>query len=202
MLLDHLNKWLRAVRQDLARQKADANSNRRVSRNSQISSDAGEQMMRIDSLLESIDQGLMADAAFQCKAYARSLMNLEQRLMAYRLRDARAKRDAEQRGDADAVRTIESTNYQDQYERLHELYAHLDEPDGMEGVSTAILSPSLEHQIRQHESTGTWTSAQSCWEVRLQYEPDNLEYHLGLLRCLRNLGHYGMYRSFHLNYHY
>ncbi|KAI0638446.1 hypothetical protein C8Q77DRAFT_1046895 [Trametes polyzona] len=193
MLLDHLNKWLRAVRQDLAKQKSE--NTRRSSRNSQISSDASEQMMRIDSILENIDQGLMAKAAFQCKAYARSLMNLEQQLMAYRLRDTKAKRDAERRGDAQAIRIIESADYQDQYERLHELYAHLDEPDGMEGVSTMILSPSLEHQIRQHESTGTWTSAQSCWEVRLQYEPDNLDYHLGLLRCLRNLGHYDSLRT-------
>jgi serine/threonine-protein kinase ATR len=81
------------------------------------------------------------------------------------------------------------------YERLHEIYAHLDEPDGMEGITTKVLAPSLEHQIRQHESTGRWTSAQSCWEVRLQQSPDNLEFHLGLLRCLRNLGHYGETRS-------
>ncbi|KAH9855081.1 hypothetical protein C2E23DRAFT_725567 [Lenzites betulinus] len=193
MLMDHLNMWLRSVRQDLAKQKAEAN--RRTSRNSQVSSDAGEQMMRIDSILENIDQGLMAKAAFQCKTYARSLMNLEQQLMACRLRDAKSKHDAVRRGDAAAIRAIDSTDYQDQYERLHELYAHLDEPDGMEGVSTMILSPSLEHQIRQHESTGTWTSAQSCWEVRLQYEPDNLDHHLGLLRCLRNLGHYDSLRT-------
>ncbi|KAI0375920.1 hypothetical protein BV20DRAFT_933352 [Pilatotrama ljubarskyi] len=192
-LLDHLNKWIRAVRQDLAKQKPD--NGRRTSRNSQISNDAAEQLLRIDSVLENIDQGLMANAAFQCKAYARSLMNLEQQLMACRQRDANAKRQAEQRRDADAIRAIQSISYQDQYERLHELYAYLDDPDGMEGVSTKILSPSLEHQIRQHESTGTWTSAQSCWEVRLQYEPDNLEYHLGLLRCLRNLGHYDTLRT-------
>ncbi len=77
------------------------------------------------------------------------------------------------------------------YEKLHEIYAHLDEPDGMEGISTLILAPTLEHQIREHESTGRWTSAQSCWELRLQESPDNVDFHLGLLRCLRNLGHYG-----------
>jgi serine/threonine-protein kinase ATR len=27
--------------------------------------------------------------------------------------------------------------------------------------------------------------------VRLQQSPDNVDFHLGLLRCLRNLGHYG-----------
>ncbi|KAI0660728.1 hypothetical protein C8Q70DRAFT_912237 [Cubamyces menziesii] len=193
MLLDHLNKWIRAVRQDIARQqKADG---RRASRNSQISSDAAEQLLRIDSILENIDQGLMANAAFQCKAYARSLMNLEQQVIAYRIRDSKEKLDAENAGARDRVDAVMSRDYQGHFERLHELYAHLDEPDGMEGISTMIISPSLEHQIRQHESTGTWTSAQSCWEVRLQYEPDNLEYHLGLLRCLRNLGHYDTLRT-------
>lgn len=115
----------------------------------------------------------MAKAALQCKAYARSLMNFEQQVLILREREAKGE-----------------VLYQ-HYERLHEIYAHLDEPDGMEGISSLILSPSLEHQIRQHESTGRWTSAQSCWEVRLQSSPDNLEYHLGLMRCLRNLGHYG-----------
>ncbi|KAI0776189.1 hypothetical protein BD413DRAFT_469293 [Trametes elegans] len=196
MLLDHLNKWIRTARQHVASQQTDT---RRQTTNSQMSSDAAEQLLRIDSVLENIDQSLMAKAAFQCKAYARSLMNLEQRLVACRGRDLRVKRDAEARNDKKILRALESptesTKYQDEYERLHELYAHLDEPDGMEGVSTMILAPSLEGQIRQHESTGTWTSAQSCWEVRLQYEPDNLEYHLGLLRCLRNLGHYDTLRT-------
>jgi serine/threonine-protein kinase ATR len=126
-------------------------------------------------MLSSINHDLMAKAALQCKAYARSLMNFERQIVALRERETPAS-------------AKDLTPY---YERLHEIYAHLDEPDGMEGISMLILSPSLEHQIRQHESTGQWTSAQSCWEVRLQQSPDNLDFHLGLLRCLRNLGHYG-----------
>ncbi|TBU47261.1 hypothetical protein BD309DRAFT_856414 [Dichomitus squalens] len=176
MLLDHLSKWIRIVRQDIAKQKAEAKRSSRTSSasGSLTNPDIEEALLRVDSVLASVDQGLMAKAAFQCKAYARSLMNLEQQIMTLRERHTSA------------------PELQDHYERLHEMYAHLNEPDGMEGVSTMILSPSLEHQIRQHESTGRWTSAQSCWEVRLQHEPENLDYHLGLLRCLRNLGHYGI----------
>jgi serine/threonine-protein kinase ATR len=133
-----------------------------------------EQLLRIDSILSSIDQTLMAKAAFKCKAFARSLMNFEQRIVMM-----------QERGTSES-------QLPDYYEKLHEIYAQLDEPDGMEGVSTLILAPTLEHQIREHESTGRWTSAQSCWEVRLQESPDNVEFHLGLLRCLRNLGHYGL----------
>ncbi|KAJ3740901.1 hypothetical protein DFH05DRAFT_1404822 [Lentinula detonsa] len=166
MLLDHLNRWLRRIRQGITKET----NPRQVSK-------AQENLVKVDSVLSNINQDLLAKAALQCKAYALSLMNFESRVVELRQR---------------------SSNHQDlptYYEHLHEIYAHLDEPDGMEGVSTMILSPSLEHQIRHHESSGHWTSAQSCWEVRLQQSPDNVDYHLGLLRCLRNLGHYDTLRT-------
>ncbi|KDQ64194.1 hypothetical protein JAAARDRAFT_117891 [Jaapia argillacea MUCL 33604] len=171
MLLDHLNKWVRLIRQDFANKRSESKRGR------VIDDDAQEQLIRVDSILSSIDQGLMAKAALQCKAYARSLMSFERHILMLQSRNT------------------SSSDLQGYYERLHEIYAHLEEPDGMEGVSTLILSPSLEHQIRQHESTGRWTSAQSCWEVRLQQSPDTLDLHLGLIRCLRNLGHYDTLRT-------
>lgn len=173
MIMDHLNKWVRVIRQDVGTKKVES----KRARANQISNNAEEQLLRVDSILSSIDQNLMARAALQCKAYARSLMNFEGQIVALR------------------ERSPNNQNLPDHYERLHEIYSYLDEPDGMEGVSTLILSPSLEHQIRQHESTGRWTSAQSCWEVRLQESPENVDFHLGLLRCLRNLGHYGIKNS-------
>ncbi|KAF4575250.1 serine/threonine-protein kinase M1 [Pleurotus pulmonarius] len=165
MLLDHLSTWVRVRRQEKSKRED-------TGRRARIVSVSDEELLQVDSILSSIDQELMAKAALQCKAYARSLMNFEQLVRTTRERSP-------------ASPTLHSS-----YERLHEIYAYLDEPDGMEGVSTLILNPSLEHQIRQHESLGQWTSAQSCWELCLQKEPDNLDLHLGLLRCLRNLGHY------------
>ena len=132
-----------------------------------------EQILQVDSVLTSINHDLMAKAAFQCKAYARALMNFEQQLL--------TKQSGETSDD----------ELQPYYDRLHQIYAHLDEPDGMEGISSLVLAPTLEHQIREHESTGRWTSAQSCWEIQLQHSPEDVDLHIGLLRCLRNLGHYG-----------
>ncbi|PCH40938.1 hypothetical protein WOLCODRAFT_69995 [Wolfiporia cocos MD-104 SS10] len=170
MLLDHLNQWVRIVGRDIRNKKAEKKPRRTKSQEE-------EQLLRIDSVLSSIDVGLMAKAALQCKAYARSLMNFERQILVLQSRGTPAH------------------DLHEYHERLHEIYAHLEEPDGMEGVSTLLLSPSLEVQIRQHESTGRWTSAQSCWEVRLQQSPDNLDFHLGLLRCLRNLGHHDTLRT-------
>jgi serine/threonine-protein kinase ATR len=131
-------------------------------------------MAQVESVISAIPQDLLANAAFRCKAFARALLNFEKRVVTLK--------SNEKRSDDDL---------QDIYERLHEIYADLDEPDGMEGISTKIVSPTLAHQIREHETTGRWTSAQSCWEVRLQLNSNDAESHIGLLKCLLNLGHYG-----------
>jgi serine/threonine-protein kinase ATR len=120
-----------------------------------------------------MDVELVAKAAFQTKAYARALMNTEQQILAKKRR------------------WVKDDALQQDYERLHEIYAKLDESDGMQGVSSLVFSPSLEHQIREHESVGRWTAAQSCWEIKLQSAPEDVQSHVGLIRSLRNLGLYG-----------
>ncbi|KAF8338841.1 uncharacterized protein EI90DRAFT_2908515 [Cantharellus anzutake] len=168
-LLDHMCTWIRVARRHITEKE-------RRSRNSG-SSDLEMQVMAVESMISSLDQELLATAALNCKSYARALMTIEQVIQS-----------------RSAVGT-KNDQLQSYLERLHLIYAHLDEPDGMEGVSTKILSPSLEHEIREHESTGRWTSAQSCWEVRLQQSPDDVDLHIGLLKCLRNLGHYDTLRT-------
>lgn len=171
--MDHLNKWIRAVRQDLAQKK---NDNKRM-RVLDFLQEIEDNLVKVDSVLSNIDHELVAKAAFECNAFARSLMNFERQIQ---LRQERGV-------------PLDDKELQSYYERLHEIYAHLDEPDGMEGVTIRVLAPSLEHQIRQHQSTGRWTSAQSCWELQLLQTPENIDSHLGFLRCLRNLGHYGTF---------
>lgn len=170
-LMDHISKWIRVVRQEFVRpRKASRQANH-------IHQALMEQLVRVDSVISSIDYDLVAKAALETKAFARALMNFEQQIII--------------RKECDSS----EDELQPYYERLHQIYAHLDEPDGMQGVSSKVLAPSLEHQIREHESTGRWTSAQSCWEIKLQNSPEDIDLHLGLIRCLRNLGHYGTSNS-------
>ncbi|QRV72397.1 phosphatidylinositol 3- and 4-kinase [Ceratobasidium sp. AG-Ba] len=171
-LMDHLSRWIRRKNQEVVRRRAELRRGRARDTSGQAAVALLEdQRVRAESLLSAIDTGLLSNAAFRCRAFARSLMSFEKEIVNRRQQN---KTDAE---------------LQPLYERLHEIYASLDEPDGMEGASKMIISPSLEQQIRGHEMTGRWTSAQSCWEIKLQQQPDSLEPHVGLLRCLRNLGH-------------
>lgn len=182
-LMDHLSKWTRDRRVESIKRKAELKqANKSTSTTSkaqieslQLKSEAlVELLKKVDGVIGSIDCKLTAQAALQCKAFPRSLLNFEQRIL-----------------DLQKDELGNAVELQQHYENLHKIYAQLDEPDGMEGISTKVLAPSLEHQIREHESTGRWTSAQSCWEVQIQESPNDPALHLGLLRCLRNLGHYG-----------
>lgn len=166
-LMDHMSAWLRLKRMQQSKQQG------RQRREPQHD----ESLANVESVIASISQELMARASLYCRAYARSLLNFEKRI-----------RDLKGSGKS-------NHDLQSYYENLHMIYASLDEPDGMEGISTCIISPSLEHQIREHESTGRWTSAQSCWEVQIQSSPDEPANHVGLLQCLRNLGHYDTMRT-------
>ncbi|GAA5842453.1 hypothetical protein JCM9279_005388 [Rhodotorula babjevae] len=175
-LMDHLSRWITLAR----KRTSEIRALRKKTKNKSLD-DGGltDALVGVEGILQDIPHILVGQAALTCKAYARSLLNFESHIVAQR---------AQKGADTDK-------DLQVYYENLHECYAHLDEPDGMEGISTRILSPSVLHQIREHESTGRWTSAQSCWEVKLQQKPDDPVNHVGLLRCLRNLGHYDSMRT-------
>ncbi|GAA6005621.1 hypothetical protein JCM10207_005273 [Rhodosporidiobolus poonsookiae] len=175
-LMDHLSRWITLARKKMAELKA---LRKKTKGKTTLDNDLTEGLVAVEGVLQDIPHILVGQAALTCKSYARSLLNFESHIIAKRAN----------RGDES------DKDLQVYFENLHECYAHLDEPDGMEGISTKILSPSVLHQIREHESTGRWTSAQSCWEVKLQQKPDDPVNHVGLLRCLRNLGHYDSMRT-------
>lgn len=173
-LLDHLSRWLQEQRGNKETRKRKDGVNERTDTSWLL---VHTQMRAVEAFLSRINPELTAQAAANCKAYARALRDFEAQ-----------------------IEMMKKANFDEKalephYEQLHHIYAELEEPDGMLGVSTKIVSPSVEHQIREHESVGRWTSAQSCWEVRLQLFPNAIDAHLGLLGCLRSLGHYDTLRT-------
>ncbi len=172
-MMDHLSRWISAAK----KRAADLRTRKKGSKKGKEESYWEQGLQEVEGLLQDIPHILVGQAALTCKAYARSLLNYESHIVGQQL----------QSKDESVMQTY--------YDNLHECYANLDEPDGMEGISTKIVSPSVLHQIREHESTGRWTSAQSCWEVLLQQTPEDGRNHIGLLRCLRNLGHYDSMRT-------
>ncbi|EFP86122.1 serine/threonine-protein kinase M1 [Puccinia graminis f. sp. tritici] len=185
-LMDHFSRWIRD------RQKAQSAVNEHGgAKRRDHKTDADT--MRVKSIMSQISPELIASAALYCKDHARALLNIEQQIV--KLEGGQVASGQSMIVDDAPDEISPEEQLQKYYEKAHEIYAAVDEPDGMEGISAKITAPSIPHQIREHESTGRWTSAQSCWEVQLQRHPDELRSHLGLLRCLRNLGHYDSLRA-------
>ncbi|KAM0756274.1 hypothetical protein T439DRAFT_320977 [Meredithblackwellia eburnea MCA 4105] len=175
-LMDHLSRWMTHARK--ANQDASQTKKSKSRTSAQHENWWTAALIPVESAIRDVQYTLVGQAALTCKSYARSLLNFEAHIVERR-----------------ASNNTSNAELQMYFENLHECYANLDEPDGMEGISTNIIAPSILHQIREHESTGRWTSAQSCWEVKLQQTPGDPANHLGLLRCLRNLGHYDSMRT-------
>ncbi|ORZ11293.1 hypothetical protein BCR41DRAFT_110660 [Lobosporangium transversale] len=127
----------------------------------------------VQAQLTSISNDIIAMAAFRAKAYARALLHYEQYV-----RETRQNRG------------IIESDVQTMYEKYQEIYVHMEEPDGMEGISTMITSGTRTQNLLQCESAGRWSEAQSYYELGIQEEPEKFENHAGLYKCLENLGHY------------
>jgi serine/threonine-protein kinase ATR len=135
--------------------------------------DQDSQRHKVEAWLARIPQKLMAEASFRCKAFARALMHYEQHI--------RERRDFTKEQDMQSF-----------YAFLQKIYSQMDESDGMEGISSLIIAATLDQQILEHESAGRWEAAHTGFEISLRKSPNSLETHIGLLGCLKNLGHLGM----------
>lgn len=133
------------------------------------------QFTRVQAVLDSIHPELISQRGVDCKQYARALFHLEPHIWR-KLQDE--KRDA-----AEEDRLMKS---------LQEIYAEIDDPDGLEGIFAGLEVVNLNEQILSHRKAGRWTATQSWYEIRLAESPDNVEVQLDLLTCLKESGQHGM----------
>ncbi|KAL5033391.1 hypothetical protein BDV3_000378 [Batrachochytrium dendrobatidis] len=170
-LIDHLTKWIRLKRIHLAKQRNLVARKARSAMSLSLLEELESQIAIVEDWLAQIPQVVTAQASLGCNAYARALMHYEQHVRVIR--------------NSSAIVEMQSA-----YAELQRIYAQLEDPDSLQGISTLVLSPTLDQQILTHENVGRWADAQTCYELALQIDPENQDYQLGLLRCLQHLGHY------------
>ncbi len=152
-----------------------------VARNGRPPTDADhhrglEQVLRVDQLLSSIPAEIISRRAVECKSYARALFHWEQYIR-------QEKHKPELHGQSSGLETL--------YERLQDIYTQIDEPDGIEGISSHLHVLNIDQQILEHRKAGRWTAAQSWYEILLNEKPDDVDVQVNLLNCLRESGQYG-----------
>lgn len=85
----------------------------------------------------------------------------------------------------------EPTNLEPLYQRLQDIYSQIDEPDGIEGISSHLSALDIDQQVLEHRKAGRWTTAQSWYELQLEKEPDNIDAQWNLVTCLKESGQQG-----------
>ena len=126
-------------------------------------------------LVDSIPAELISSRAVECNSYTRALFHWEQHIRAI-------KKEHGIPMNADPY----------MLQRLQDIYAQIDEPDGIEGIS-AHLSLDIDQQIVSHRRNGRWAAAQSWYEIQLAEEPGNVDIQFNLLQCLKESGQHGMF---------
>lgn len=135
-----------------------------------------KQFSAVEQLLRLIPAKVISARAVQCGSYARALFHWEQY---YREEQHKANIAGE------------SFVQDEMLQHLQHIYAQIDEPDSIEGISAHLLVLNPEQQIMEHRKAGRWTAAQTWYELALAEKPNDPETQINLLTCLKESGQYG-----------
>ena len=172
--LDYMCIWLREKKKAVADIRANAYRTGQSPNDFNEIQDQG-QIETIEQFLAAIPANLVATRAMECGTYARALFNWEQYIRQSRPLIPLASTEAV--GD-------------EMNDRLIDIYAQIDEPDGLEGISAHLTILSDEQQATLHARAGRWTAAQAWYELQLAERPNDEELQTSLLQCLRETGRY------------
>ncbi|KAJ9607992.1 serine/threonine-protein kinase M1 [Cladophialophora chaetospira] len=162
-VLDYMSTWQQQRRKQYA--IALARSERGI--NDTLLNNAAAQIRSIERVLEQIAPDVLARRALECQSYSRALFHWEQH-----------------------IRKSKHDEIEADLQRLQDIYAQIDEPDGIEGISSRIHVLDIEQQVLEHKKAGRWTAAQSWYEMQLVAHPNDGDIQKNLMECLKESGQY------------
>ena len=176
-VLDYMSTWLQEKKKKLGETRAAAFRTGHSPNDFNEAKDMA-QIATLERFLASIPADVIATQAVTCGSYARALFHWEQYIRQERPLIPSA-RPAQQISDDELL-----------YDKLQDIYAQIDEPDGLEGISAHLPFLNEDQQAIQHAKAGRWTAAQAWYELQLSEDPRDVELEERLLGCLRATGRY------------
>lgn len=140
------------------------------------------QIKSVESLLASIPPEKISKRAVECKSFSRALFHWEQYI----------------RKCKSHVELNEQPNPESLYQRLQDIYSQIDEPDGIEGISSHLSALDIDQQVLEHRKAGRWATAQSWYELQLEKDSKNVEAQWNLVTCLKESGQQGIFLTIHV----
>lgn len=162
-ILDYVSTWHQQKRKQYAAGVAKSDRGH----NDPLLENAAAQIRNIERVLERIPPDILAKRALDCKSYSRALFHWEQH-----------------------IRKSKADDMEAELQRMQDIYAQIDEPDGIEGISSRMHVLDIEQQVLEHKKAGRWTAAQNWYEMQLLTDPDNSDVQKNLMDCLKESGQY------------
>jgi serine/threonine-protein kinase ATR len=174
-ILDYLSRWLQGKKKLLNGLKNHASHTGRSHKDSHrdsLSETYSSQVKAVETFLTSIPPEIISKRAVECKSFSRALFHWEQYIRRFK-----SQSDQNDHTGAELL-----------YQHLQVIYSQIDEPDGIEGISTHLHMLNIDQQVLEHRKAGRWVTAQSWYELQVEKEPDNVDAQWNLLTCLRESG--------------
>nr|OQO19804.1 hypothetical protein B0A51_16256 [Rachicladosporium sp. CCFEE 5018]OQO27475.1 hypothetical protein B0A51_06559 [Rachicladosporium sp. CCFEE 5018] len=172
--LDYMSLWLQGKKNIVSESRATAWRTGHSPNDFDEVGDQG-QIQTIEQFLGSIPAEVTAARAMNCESYARGLFNWEQHI---------------RQGRPLIPSASSAHEHEDLYDQLFDIYAQIDEPDGLEGLAVHLPFLTDEQQAALHVRAGRWTAAQSWYELQLADSPDDTTLQTSVLQCFRETGRY------------
>ena len=163
-VLDYIQRWL----QQRKKQYSNHSSRHDKSVSDLALESALSEIKAVEHLLELIPPDLLSQRAIECRSYSRALFHWEQYM-----------RKSQSRGD-------------EELSRLQEIYAQIDEPDGIEGISAQMHIVNTEGRVLEHKKAGRWLAAQSWYQMNISETPQNADIQKNLMECLKESGQHDL----------
>ncbi|PWY69808.1 hypothetical protein BO94DRAFT_502566 [Aspergillus sclerotioniger CBS 115572] len=174
-VLDYLSRWLQGKKKQvnsLRNQGHHSNRGHRETSRDALLDTYSSQVKAVETLMSSIPPEIISKRAVECKSFSRALFHWEQYI-----------RQCKNQASKQEGATVETL-----YQRLQDIYSRIDEPDGIEGISSHLHVLDIDQQVLEHRKAGRWATAQSWYELQLEKEPNNSEAQWNLLTCLKESG--------------
>lgn len=181
-VLDYLSRWLQGKKKNMSgmNNQSSRSSHRESARESARDRDPlhakfAAQIKSVEALLASIPPEKISKRAVECKSFSRALFHWEQYI----------------RKCNSNLEINEQPNSESLYQRLQDIYSQIDEPDGIEGISSHLSAFNIDQQVLEHRKAGRWATAQSWYELQLEKDSSNVEAQWNLVTCLKESGQQG-----------
>ncbi|KAL8849305.1 MAG: hypothetical protein Q9221_005715 [Calogaya cf. arnoldii] len=171
-VLDYLCRWMQERKKNISMGRISSSRSSRTPSSNDIEI-AQAQIYSVESVMSTLPAEMISRRAVECKSYSRALFYWEQHIRQQRSSD----------GMEDENQDMEPL-----YERLQQIYTQIDEPDGIEGISSHLQVLNIDQQILEHRKAGRWTAAQSWYELLLHDRPKDTDVQYNLLTCLKESG--------------